>query len=460
MTTPIQPPRPPEAPSAPTAPSSAQAAPPPPGTATPPPPTAPISPPWGRRVWRRLRSIPSEAWLSAAGIGLLLAAAGTFLATRWAEMTIDAKLVVLVLATLAAAAVARRVQDRLPLTAEALVHLAWGLLVVDVAAAAVRSGTTTSTATALAAGAAAIGAIGLLQRSSWLAPVVMAGAVPTTLLATGTSVGAAWSDVGWVGLGLAVLAWLGLELAAGGSAVRIEQTQRRLGSLPTLTAAGGVVGLLGGTFVAGVATTAGLLATPDPVAAVAVAVGGLLLAASSVRRARSLGTVAGVGLAVLGQWWWALLVGIDAVDAWLAPTAIAALVWMTFRLQRDPDRELDTSDRTVWALASIGAVAGSLLERADGQPIGHVVAGVSIAVGLVLVGGLLRLGAPLFVGLTTLALFPVIELVLGEITIATWMWMGLAGLLLAAGGAALEHLGTSPTAAGRELHRRYRTTFR
>ena len=437
--------------------------PPPPGaTPSPRPPdraATPSRPPLGRRLWLRLAAVPSEVWLSAAGIGLLLAAAGTFLATRWATLTIDAKLVVLVTLTLVAAAGARWLQDRLPATAEALVHLAWGLVVVDVAAASVRSGTTTSTATALAAGTAIVGAGGLMQRSSWLAPVVMAGAVPTALIAGGVSADVARNGLAWIGLTAAVVVWLTVELAAARRASGSE-TERLSNRLPLATGVAAVVGLLAGALVVGFGAPDGLLDQPEPVAAVPVAVAGVLLTGSSLRRRWMLGTVSGAGLAVLGQWWWALLVGIEAVDAWLAPTAIAVLVWMTVRLRRDPERTLDTSDRTVWALASVGSVAGSLLERSDGQPVGHVIAGVAIAVGLMLLGGFLRLGAPLLVGLGALALFPVIELVNARVTIATWMWMGLAGLLLAGGGAVIEHLGTSPTTVGRELHRRYRTTFR
>ncbi len=402
--------------------------------------------------------MPSEVWLSSAGIGLLLAASGTFLATRWATLTIDAKLVVLVTLTLASASAARWLRDRLPATAEALVHLAWGLVVVDVAAAAVRSGTTTATATALAAGAAVVGALGLLQRSSWLAPVVMGGAAPTALVATGVAAGLERADTAWIGLALAAVAWLGAEAVIGGGSM--TPSPGRVGRLPALTAGAAVGGLLAGAMSAGLGLPDGPLREPDPVSAVALAVAGLLLAASSLRRRHTLGTVSGVCLAVFGQWWWALLIGIDAVDAWLAPTAVAALVWMAFRLQRDPERELDSTDRTLWALASAGAVAGSLLERSDGGPVGHVIAGVAIAVALVLLGGLLRVGAPLFIGLGTLVSFPIIELVNRQVTVATWVWMGLAGLLLAGGGALLEYLDTSPTTAGRELRRRYGTTFR
>lgn len=393
--------------------------------------------------------------MSAAGIGLLLAAAGTFLSTRWETMTIDAKLVVLVTLTLLTAAGARWAAERLPSTAEALVHLAWGLVVVDVAASAVRSGATTSTATALAGGSAIIGALGLLQRRSVLAPLVMVGAAPTTSVATAVAVDAEAALVGWIGIGLATVVWLGIEAAL--SARGATSTTSRLAAG---TGGAAVLGLLGGSWLLGFGAPPELLEDPSPVSAVAVVVGGLVLAGSSLRRSSTLGAVTGCGLAVVGQWWWAVLVGVEAVDAWLAPTAIAVLAWMTLRLRRDPERRLDTTDRTTWLLASIGAVAGSVLERSDGGPVGHVIAGVAIAVGLVVLGGSLRLGAPLLIGIATLATFPIIELVLGEVTIATWMWMGLAGLMLAGIGAVLEFLDTSPTTAGRELHRRYRTTFR
>lgn len=177
-------------------------------------------------------------WTSGLGAFLLVAAAATFVAVRWDQISDETKLAALVALTTACLAAQRWLAGRLPITATALLHLGVLLVPIDVAAIGVGLGWEWPIML-LAQGLAVTGACGtgsLVRRSvvfltgTWLGVVLLSAATATqagapaglllALTAVATVIVVSWLDdeprrLGHrAALGWATLAGLATPLAS------------------------------------------------------------------------------------------------------------------------------------------------------------------------------------------------------------------------------------------------------
>ncbi|TVP69249.1 MAG: hypothetical protein EA340_07500 [Nitriliruptor sp.] len=200
------------------------------------------------------------------------------------------------------------------------------------------------------------------------------------------------------------------------------------------------------------------------VAVVAIPIGWVLLGDAAVLRSAALlaaGAVAvvvgllsrrhvlahtGAALATLGAW--SLLSEIDntALDLWLLPVAVQlALAGAAARRHG----ELSSWFAYVPPILLVGVPA--VLERVAGGPGWHgLLAGV-LGVMAVVVGGRLGLRGPLVVGAALLVVVVAVETLTVVVSLPTWAWLTVGGIVLLLAAASIERLGPTPGEAVRNL---------
>ncbi|TVR24316.1 MAG: hypothetical protein EA387_05860 [Nitriliruptor sp.] len=200
------------------------------------------------------------------------------------------------------------------------------------------------------------------------------------------------------------------------------------------------------------------------VAVVAIPIGWVLLGDAAVLRSAALlaaGAVAvvvgllsrrqvlahtGAALATLGTW--SLLSEIDntALDLWLLPVAVQlALAGAAVRRHG----ELSSWFAYVPPILLVGVPA--VLERVAGGPGWHgLLAGV-LGVMAVVVGGRLGLRGPLVVGAALLVVVVAVETLTVVVSLPTWAWLTVGGIVLLLAAASIERLGRTPGEAARTL---------
>jgi len=200
------------------------------------------------------------------------------------------------------------------------------------------------------------------------------------------------------------------------------------------------------------------------VAVVAIPIGWVLLGDAAVLRSAALlaaGAVAvvvgllsrrqvlahtGAALATLGTW--SLLSEIDntALDLWLLPVAVQlALAGAAVRRHG----ELSSWFAYVPPILLVGVPA--VLERVAGGPGWHgLLAGV-LGVMAVVVGGRLGLRGPLVVGAALLVVVVAVETLTVVVSLPTWAWLTVGGIVLLLAAASIERLGRTPGEAARAL---------
>lgn len=200
------------------------------------------------------------------------------------------------------------------------------------------------------------------------------------------------------------------------------------------------------------------------VAIVAIPVGWVLLGDAAVLRSAALlaaGAVAvvvgllsrrhalahtGAALATLGAW--SLLSEIDstALDLWLLPVAVQlGLAGAAVRRHG----ELSSWFAYVPPILLVGLPA--VLERVAGGPGWHgLLAGV-LGVVAVVVGGRLGLRGPLVVGAVLVVVVVAVETLTVVVSLPTWAWLTVGGIVLLLAAASIERLGRTPGEAARTL---------
>jgi hypothetical protein len=445
------------------------------------------------RVLGRRRDVPlaTRALDLSATLLLLLAAAGLAGQTPTA-------LLVAILAPVAVLPLLRPVADRGLAAAGGITAVAATLLVAGVAvlaeAGAVAAGLPRGVVglvvgvTALATATAAAGCRPIAEVARAVA--IVAGLV--TVLPAGwllpvsaTSLSAGDAQVVALGLGAGGLlpaAVLGLLLLLDAAVDR--GALARTGAVLVLLRAATVAALVGGagievvgaglltlgtvaalTVAVGARSLSPTIAVPGAsVAVVAIPAGWVLLGDAAVLRSAALlaaGALAvitglvwrrhalshtGAALATLGAW--SLLSELDstALDLWLLPVAVQ-LVLAGAAARRHG--ELSSWFAYVPPLLLVGVPA--VLERVTGGPGWHGLLAGALGVGAVVVGGQLGLRGPLVVGAVLVVVVVAVETLTVVVSLPTWAWLTVGGVVLLVTAASIERLGRTPGEAARTL---------
>ena len=317
-------------------------------------------------------------------------------------------------------------------------HALRGAAVVLVGAAAVLVPDAELHGTALATGvaaAAAIAAVGLAveahRRHDHLAAGGLAVVASAGLAGSLWAVGATTPAVG-LGLCALAVAAAGAHLVAAG---------------PWRTAAAGTA------LVAGAAGAIATTGAPGAAATSAILLGGAALVAGAGHRRADLAAAGGAGV-VLGCWAHLAIAEVGALDAWVAPVAVALVVAGVV------GSRVGASSWVAYgpAIALLGGTA--LVERIDGGGGVHALVAGAVGVAAVAVGGARRLAAPLVTGTGLLVALVVRESLAYTAGVPTWAWLAAGGALLVGVGVWLERHATGPFEAGQRLvdvvRRRYR----
>lgn len=386
----------------------------------------------------------SALWLLVTGAALLVIAAALFVVVNWDELGPEARLVLLAGSTVGIATAAHQSGARLPLTSVVLTHLTVALVPVNAAAVASRLTSDLLVIVLAAAWSTIVGA-------GWL--------VATTRSPLALITGSAALPVGVFGLaGYAGLDPLAAGIVTAVAAVPVWGTVQLtdLGlhgarwHLPTITLlAGAALGTGATSWLADPANPNGI------VTGVALVLAGLMMTASGLLEQRSGWIGLGTVTALLGTWTTAEALTISQLEVYLVPLAAVLLAHAAFHLARDGSVRRDE----LW-FGSVLLTLGSIVERSDSGGAGHLLLGVIFAVALCAGGAQLRLGPPVLVGTGSLVTLIAIEVVDLDIQVATWAWVGGAGLVLAVAGALMERAESGPVEIGRNVGDWYRGSFR
>lgn len=355
----------------------------------------------GRRTMRGIAS---------AAIGLL-AALAPLTAGDSVLVTLAVTTTVVVLSLLAAAVLDRQRADAgwvlLPAAAIAAAPtIGW-------AAMSPAASVLTLAATTLAAGAGAVIARGATRAVyAGLAALLGASFVGVAAHAAGASTPAA---------GFAA------ALAAGSVAlVGVYLLRGQAASRAVLEAAAALAAFTGAATAAASSTTwlAGTLTALVPIAAVA--------ALSPDRRVRY--GVAAAMLSLGAVWAWLAAARIDAVEAYTAPAAAAALAAGIIGWRSGPGRSWLTLGPAL--VLAIGPTLVIGLAEDDAV---RVLVAVALSVAAVIAGAVLRLQAPLWIGAVALIVIGVDQWGADLVAMPRWITLGAAGVLLMWVGATFEH---------------------
>ncbi len=239
----------------------------------------------------------------------------------------------------------------------------------------------------------------------------------------------------------------GVDVEVGGAALLT------LGTAAALTVAVGARSVsraitLPGGLVAGVAIPVGWVLLGDAAvlrSAALLAAGAVAVAVGLLSRRQALAHT-GAALATLGAW--SLLSEVDstALDLWLLPVAVQlALAGAAARRHG----ELSSWFAYVPPILLVGVPA--ILERVAGGPGWHgLLAGV-LGVGAVVAGGRLGLRGPLVVGAVLVVVVVGVETLTVVVSLPTWAWLTVGGIVLLLAAASIERLGPTPGEAARTL---------
>ena len=166
---------------------------------------------------------------------------------------------------------------------------------------------------------------------------------------------------------------------------------------------------------------------------------GLVLESAWIANAAGLVITAGVGGHLR-------LVGVDAIEPYVAPVAVQLLVVGTVLLRR---HQVSSWLAHGPAIALLGGSA--LVERLGGGPGWHALVAGAVGTAAVAAGGWRRLAGPLVLGTALLVGLTVHESLGTVAHVPTWAWLAAAGTVLLGVGVALERTDTSPLEVGRRV---------
>jgi hypothetical protein len=152
--------------------------------------------------------------------------------------------------------------------------------------------------------------------------------------------------------------------------------------------------------------------------------------------------------ATLGVWGLLLQGHVTALDAYLAPVAVAFAFggWLAMRSRTAP-----VSSWVAFGPSIVMLGGSALLARIDGGPGVHAVVAGAVGIAAVLLGGGRRLAGPLLLG--TALLVAVVGHESLDVTrgVPTWAWLALGGAVLLGAGVVMERRDTGPLETGRRL---------
>lgn len=344
--------------------------------------------------------------LASVAVGATVGAAGAVLLTDWPVLLIGGLLSVA--AATAFAASARRSNAR----------LLPGAAMLSAVALAVALTSTGATAVVFAVNAAILVAAGLLVVERHAAPLLagtgaLAGLVSATAIADRAEI-----DPQATGLLLVGLSGASALLAQWAPAA-VRRARAGIESAALLGGAAGLILLDDLSWLAVGLTLAG---------AVMVAIG---LLTSDRARSRW------IGAALLAAATWARLIDIDAdtVELYTLPSAVVLTVLGARRLMRDGR---GSSWTTVLPGMSLGVVPSLLVALDDPTSLRALLVGV-VGLGLLGVGVLRRLGAPVVLGVATAALIVFVNVAPHADALPRWVLIGSAGVALVGCGITWEH---------------------
>jgi hypothetical protein len=254
------------------------------------------------------------------------------------------------------------------------------------------------------------------------------GLVVSLPLAVGTAAIALDGRVDHAGLALC-----GLTAAAVGTEILVPSRYR----IPMVVLA--VVAAVGG-----LALSAGDLAT---FSTAAILLGAIGLGASAAHRVDE-GAFFGWTLVTAGIWGHLAAARVDALDAYVAPVALALCV-IGFRAMRAGAVRVSSWIAFGPAIVLLGGAA--VFERTDGGHGIHALVAGAIGLAAVIGGGWRRLIAPLLMGTALLVALTVHESLSVTRQVPTWGWLALGGTLLVTVGALLDRNDRSPIESGRRI---------